>query len=204
MLGRKRTGTTSSGKTRETVIQIDEYEVMVTRKNIKNAYLRVKSSGAKLEVNAPLTMTDAMITRFVLERQDWIEDARSKHLVKEKQMEEAPVMVPFQEREARGRLQRQIRGLILAYEPVMGVKTNGFTIRKMKTRWGSCNVKTGHMSFNFALAFVPEECLRYVVVHEMTHLLEPSHNARFWALMETYLPGSKQLRKQLNQFSTQV
>jgi predicted metal-dependent hydrolase len=83
----------------------------------------------------------------------------------------------------------------------MRVKSEGFTIRKMKTRWGSCNVRTHHLNFNLALARVPRECLEYVVVHELTHLLEASHNANFWNLMEYYLPGSKRLRKKLNEYS---
>ena len=70
-------------------------------------------------------------------------------------------------------------------------------IKKMKTRWGSCNVMSHHLNFNLALAKAPEECVEYVVVHELTHLLEPSHNERFWALMEKYLPKAKTLRKQL-------
>ena len=52
-------------------------------------------------------------------------------------------------------------------------------------------MKSHHLNFNLLLAKVPSECAEYVVVHELTHLLEPSHNARFWSLMEYYLPESK-------------
>ena len=110
------------------------------------------------------------------------------------------MLAPFQEREIRYALKKKLENLIGKWEPVMNVKAQGFTIKKMKTRWGSCNVKSHHLNFNLALARVPEECVEYVVVHELTHLLEPSHNERFWKLMELYLPGSKELRKQLNTF----
>ena len=112
-------------------------------------------------------------------------------------------MAPFMEREMRLRLKMQLQRFIDKWEPVMGVKSAGFTIKKMKTRWGSCNVKSHHLNFNLLLAKVPSECAEYVVVHELTHLLEPSHNARFWSLMEYYLPESKKLRKQLAGFSAQ-
>ena len=71
-------------------------------------------------------------------------------------------------------LKMQLQRLIDKWEPVMGVKSAGFTIKKMKTRWGSCNVKSHHLNFNLLLAKVPSECAEYVVVHELTHLLEPS------------------------------
>ena len=102
-------------------------------------------------------------------------------------------MAPFMEREMRRRLKMQLQRFIDKWEPVMGVKSG----------WGSCNVKSHHLNFNLLLAKVPSECAEYVVVHELTHLLEPSHNARFWSLMEYYLPESKKLRKQLAGFSAQ-
>ena len=83
---------------------------------------------------------------------------------------------------------------------MMGLKPSAVKVNSAKTRWGSCNVNSHHLNFNFALAMVPDECLEYVVVHELTHLLEASHNEKFWSLMEFYLPGSKELRKKLNTF----
>ena len=83
------------------------------------------------------------------------------------------------------------------------MKKNDWILKDGETRWGSCNVKSHHLNFNLLLAKVPSECAEYVVVHELTHLLEPSHNARFWSLMEYYLPESKKLRKQLAGFSAQ-
>lgn len=80
----------------------------------------------------------------------------------------------------------------------MGVKVSGITIRQMKTRWGSCNVKTHHININLALLDKPEECLEYVVVHEMTHILEPSHNQVFWGYMSEFYPDWRRVRRYLN------
>lgn len=181
-------------------IEVDSNSIHVSRKKIKNMYLRIKKDDARIEVSAPLKMKDAQIIAFIKSRRDWINDAKARA---EKLMEkenDIPVLAPFQERELRYALKKRIEELIARWEPVMHVKSNGFTIKKMKTRWGSCNVNSHHLNFNFALAMVPDECLEYVVVHELTHLLEASHNEKFWSLMEFYLPGSKELRKKLNTF----
>lgn len=179
----------------------NRYTIEVTRKRIKNMYLRVKDTAGTLSVSAPYGMSDTEIRKFVESKSDWIERTMQEMLVARQLKEQAPVLAPFMEREIRLELKRQLQRLIDKWEPVMGVKSAGFTIKKMKTRWGSCNVKSHHLNFNLLLAKVPPECAEYVVVHELTHLLEPSHNARFWSLMEYYLPGSKELRKQLAGFS---
>lgn len=179
----------------------NRYTIEVTRKRIKNMYLRVKDTAGTLSVSAPYGMSDTEIRKFVESKSDWIERTMQEMLVARQLKEQEPVLAPFMEREIRLELKRQLQRLIDKWEPVMGVKSAGFTIKKMKTRWGSCNVKSHHLNFNILLAKVPPECAEYVVVHELTHLLEPSHNARFWSLMEYYLPGSKELRKQLAGFS---
>lgn len=188
-------------KIKEDTFVLDDLTVHVIRKQIKHMYLRVREPEGDVEVSAPLRMSDGEVLRFVGERRAWIIKARAHVRERELQRQEAPVLVPFVEREMRYRLKCAIAALLARWEPVMGVKASGFTIRKMKSRWGSCNGKTKHLNFNLALVRVPEVCLEYVVVHELTHLLEPSHNARFWGLMEYYLPGAKRLRRELNSFS---
>ncbi len=88
--------------------------------------------------------------------------------------------------------------LIEKWEAAMGVSTNQLHIQRMKTRWGSCNPRARSIRLNSELAKKPRECLEYVVVHELAHLLEPSHNARFIALMDKFMPNWKQHRAELN------
>jgi predicted metal-dependent hydrolase len=83
----------------------------------------------------------------------------------------------------------KITPLITKWEKLIGVSVARFTIRKMKTKWGSCTPGLGTIRFNLELAKKPVECLEYVVVHELVHLLEPSHNHRFVALMDSFLPN---------------
>ena len=187
---------------KEYILEVDGICVQVIRKQNKNMYLRVKEPEGQVVATVPMQMKDEAVWKFVMEHAAWIREAVSKVKMKEEQQEQLPVEAPFVERENRYRLKRELTLLIDKWEPVMQVQANGFTIRKMKTRWGSCNVQSHHLNFNYALTKVPKECLEYVVVHELTHLLEPSHNERFWRLMEYYLPGAKQLRKRLNTYQT--
>ncbi len=80
----------------------------------------------------------------------------------------------------------------------MGVQVGRVFVQRMKTRWGSCNPESRAIRLNTDLAKKPPECLEYIVVHEMTHLLEPTHNARFSALMDLFMPQWKHLRDALN------
>jgi predicted metal-dependent hydrolase len=89
----------------------------------------------------------------------------------------------------RHQLELAIAPLITKWAPVMGVQVKSFTVRKMKTKWGSCTPSRQTMRFNLELAKKLPICLEYVVVHELVHLLEPSHNHRFKALMDQFLPN---------------
>jgi len=95
-------------------------------------------------------------------------------------------------------LMEDISRLISHWESILGVKSSAFTIRDMKTRWGSCNIRTHKLSFNLQLARKSPKCLEYVVVHELVHLLEGSHNKRFKAYMDHFLPNWRILKKELN------
>jgi predicted metal-dependent hydrolase len=104
----------------------------------------------------------------------------------------------------REELKKALPPLIAKWEPVMGVQVKKFFVQKMKTRWGSCNYTKANVRFNSELAKKPIECLEYVVVHELVHLLEPSHNARFHRLMTQFLPHWKLIKDELNRLPIAV
>lgn len=91
-----------------------------------------------------------------------------------------------------------IPSLIEKWEPVIGVKSKAYSIRDMKTRWGTCNIRTKNICLSLQLAKKPPRCLEYVVVHELVHLLESSHNHVFKAYMDHYLPQWREIKKELN------
>lgn len=96
-------------------------------------------------------------------------------------------------------LRKQIPPLIAKWEPKVGVKVGEVRIRKMKTRWGSCNAAAGRIWLNLELAKKSPACLEYILVHEMIHLLERYHNERFRLLMDTLMPTWQLCRAELNQ-----
>ena len=92
-----------------------------------------------------------------------------------------------------------IPDLISRWQPIVGVQVADWGIKKMKTRWGSCNMQDRRVWLNLELAKKPPHCLEYVLVHEMVHLLERHHNDRFKALMDQFMPQWRLYRDELNQ-----
>ena len=89
----------------------------------------------------------------------------------------------------RARLRERIPDILAEWEPRIGVRVADWRIRRMKTRWGTCNAAARRIWLNSELAKKPLPCLEYIVVHEMAHLVEPSHNERFRAIMDRAMPG---------------
>ncbi len=87
---------------------------------------------------------------------------------------------------------------IRKWEGVIGVRSDQLVIRDMKTRWGTCNIREKKITINLQLAKKPDECLEYVIVHELVHLLEASHNHIFKGYMNLFLPQWKGLKAELN------
>ena len=98
----------------------------------------------------------------------------------------------------RKQIKSAVPPLIEKWEPLLGVKVKQFFVQRMKTKWGGCNSAKGHIRLNTDLAKKPQECLEYIVVHEMVHLLESTHNVRFVALMDDHLPQWQHYRDMLN------
>lgn len=98
----------------------------------------------------------------------------------------------------REQLRNYVPELIEQWQKLMGVRASNFYIQKMKTKWGSCNVQAGNIRLNSELAKKPKECLEYVVVHELAHLIEPTHNVGFVGLLNNLMPNWHSYREQLN------
>lgn len=98
----------------------------------------------------------------------------------------------------RGLLHEAVPAIIEGWEPRLGVKVAGYFLQRMKTRWGGCNRRTRHIRLNTELVKKPKDLLEYVVVHEMLHLVEPTHSARFVGLLDRHYPGWREARAELN------
>ena len=153
-----------------------------------------------VHVSAPIGMPKAEVERFVEEHRDWIAEARKSTY--ERQVKRAafynqlPLRTQAQADDALRRLKVLIEPMVERHSKEMGVKPSIVYYKTMISRWGTCNVKDKSVCFSAYVLLLPEWCVEHVVVHELCHLLEPSHNARFHALMDKYFPRWKEARKQ--------
>lgn len=90
------------------------------------------------------------------------------------------------------------------YEKIMGVHAEQLRIKKMKTRWGTCNIEAKRIWINYELIKYPIECLEHIVVHELTHLLETNHTPRFYTLLGKYYPNFRENDKLIKEFSKKI
>ena len=89
--------------------------------------------------------------------------------------------------------------LIRKWERKLRVKVKGYFLQRMKTKWGSCNHRAGYIRLNTELVKKPKDLLEYVIVHEMAHLIEPAHSARFIAILDRHYPSWREARAELNE-----
>lgn len=99
----------------------------------------------------------------------------------------------------RQQLKAIVPAIVAKWEPVMNVQVRDVRIKRMKTKWGTCNIQQQRIWLNLELIRTPPHCLEYVIVHEMTHLLERLHNERFHKLIEHFLPTYKNAKRDLKQ-----
>jgi len=219
-------------------VSAGRFEVTVTRKRMKNIYLRVLPPDGRLAVSAPLNTGDAEIRRFIESRADWILKQRTRVLSTrapalengetipcfgarltlrvlpcsgrakaERTGELLTLSVKPEANEAarkktlngwyRAELIRAAEAMLPDCERAVGKRAGELKVRDMKTRWGTCNIKTAAITLNLRLAEKPPECLRYVLTHELCHLHEAGHGERFWRRMDAYFPDWKRVRKLL-------
>ena len=96
-------------------------------------------------------------------------------------------------------LHEQVPKLISKWERKLKVEVRGYFLQRMKTKWGSCNHRAGHIRLNTELVKKPKDLFEYVVVHEMTHLIEPTHSDRFIAILAKHYPTWREARAELNE-----
>lgn len=222
---------------------INDIQIEIQKKKIKNMYLRVLPPKGRVCISAPLKVSDAEIKRFALSKIDWIVMQQTKLLDRQTPVEleyvtgedvyvwgrkyHLKVISPstsnivridgdtvllqmkkistIEQRAGilndcyREALKQEIPALITKWEKVIGVKANTWNIRDMKTRWGTCNVRDKKICLNLQLAKKHPKCLEYVVIHELVHLLEQSHNSVFKAYMDQFLPAWRRVKAELNE-----
>ena len=178
------------------IIYIDGLEVELTRKRIKRINMRIKEPDGRIVISAPYLVPEREVVSFVRSRRDWID----KNVARVRARAEAhPKPADRAEKEAmRAALKRRIEVRLPVIEEATGLYCNGWTVRDMHTRWGSCNVNTHHINLSLMLATRSDAELDYVILHELVHTVVPGHGPDFYAMMDRFMPGWKKIRKTLN------
>lgn len=174
---------------------VDGIEAHIVRKRVKNVNLRIARDGSHVDVSAPSWVSDSEVEAFIRSKSAWI----ASHMAQAAQtpMARAAQATPEEVAAWRETVSACVPALVAAWEPIMGVKAGKLAYRNMTSRWGSCQPATGRICINVRLALYPPECLEYVVVHELCHLLERGHGPRFHQLMDAFMPDWKQRRAKL-------
>lgn len=195
----------------------DAIPVCVTRKRVRNLNLRVRADGS-VTLSIPLHATAGRAQAFLDGRSAWIRANVEKRRVQTQERElakgrlkqsyplwgrlvDAPAGNGLSDEQIediyRSELEQKLPEVIMWMESQIGAHANKWRLRSMKSRWGSCTPKTGWIRINTRLAAYPPECLAYVVAHELAHLLEPSHNARFHAIVARAIKDEKSVTARL-------
>ena len=173
--------------------------IKLTYRRTRRLSMHIVKNG-DVHVSAPYGMSKREIESFINEHQEWIEAARKRTDERQKQrsvfFNKLPLATKAQKNEATERVRSLVEPMVEHHARIIGVKPTSVRYRPMISRWGVCNVKERRICYSTYLLLLPDWCVEHVVVHELCHLLEPSHNARFHALMDKYFPKWKEARKE--------
>ena len=180
---------------KEKLVFVDDLEIRVIYKRIRTTRLHVKPPDGRIEISTPPGTSDSEIATFVRRKRAWIDDVRRKQAASPMSLAESAT--PEQVKQWRAVVEECTPALVAAWEPILGVKAKTLAYRNMKSRWGSCQPATGRICINVRLALYPPECLEYVVVHELCHLLVRGHGPDFHKLMTSVMPDWRQRKAKL-------
>ena len=173
--------------------------IQLTYRRTSRLSMRIVKNG-DVHVSAPIGMSKKEIEAFISQHQEWIVEARKKTAERQKQridfFNQLSLAKNPQKVEATEKVSAMIEPLVEHYSEVIGVTPSSIRYKPMKSRWGMCNVKDRSICFSMYLLLLPNRSVEHVVVHELCHLLEPSHNVRFHALMDKYYPKWREVRKE--------
>ena len=154
-----------------------------------------------VHVSVPFGVPREAVMEFITKNQDWIAKAKMKTSEHEKQraafFSRLPLVTPSQVNEAMKQLKAIVEPMVEKYAKMMGVHPSAVSYKPTTSRWGQCNLKDRSINISTYLLLFPEWCIEHVVVHEMCHLLEPNHSARFHALMDKYFPRWREARREM-------
>ena len=177
-----------------------EIRISVIRSARKSLGLEVRDANTVL-ARIPTRVSDRELKAFVENHRSWILEKTEVMAEREEKRKSTPAPPPeLLSKTDRMKIQLKIGKRVRHYCETMGVTVGYVTVKNQKTRWGSCSAK-GNVNFNYQLAFLPEELLDYVVIHELAHRHHMDHSRAFWAEVEKYCPDYRERRAALKEYS---
>lgn len=223
-------------------MRINNYEVEINKKQVKNINLKVYPD-LKIKASVPENMDMEKVERMINSKEDWIKNQLKRYKEQKRitkrdyvsgenhylngkryilkvynsnttsiKIENSKTIGMYisksssiEKREKlmhnfyRQNLEKKLNTFVPKWEDKIGVKANNYTIRKMKNKWGSCNIEKKEINFNLELAKKKDSEIQYVVIHELLHLVEPNHNDNFRNLLYKYCPKWENYDETLNE-----
>ena len=177
-----------------------EIRISVIRSARKSLGLEVRDANTVL-ARIPTRVSDRELKDFVENHRSWILEKTAVMAEREENRKSTPAPPPeLLSKTDRMKIQLKIGKRVRHYCEAMGVTVGYVTVKNQKTRGGSCSAK-GNVNFNYQLAFLPDELLDYVVIHELAHRRHMNHSRAFWAEVEKYCPDYLERREQLKEYS---
>ena len=178
--------------------------IQVTYRRTSRLSMRIVKNG-DVHVSVPIGLPRRKVEAFIEAHRDWIERARKKTLERQQLRADFFSRLPLSTRQevddAVQRLKTLVEPMIARYAEKMGVNPSRVYYKPTISRWGLCNVKTRTICISAYVLLLPEWCVEHIVVHELCHLLEPSHNNHFYQLMDRYFPRWREARKETRRIS---
>lgn len=166
--------------------------------------MRIVKNG-DVHVSVPYGVPKDMVEKFIDDNRQWIVKARQRLSEHQEQSDSFFSQLPLSTRQEREEVLRRMREiippLVERHARVMGVQPKTIYYSATTSRWGVCYPKRGRIGFSVYLLLLPDWCIEHVVVHELCHMLEPSHNARFHALMDRFFPRWREARAETRRVS---
>lgn len=173
--------------------------IQLTYRRTSRLSMRIVKNG-DVHVSAPIGMSKKEVEAFIVQHSEWIVEAKKKTAERQKQRAEfykqLPLTTRTQKEEALLRLKALVEPMVERHAKEMDVRLSVVHYKPMISRWGMCKVKDRSVCISTYVLLLPEWCVEHIVVHELCHLLEPSHNARFHALMDKFFPKWREARKE--------
>lgn len=177
----------------------EHYNITITYRRTKRLTMRIGTQG-DVRISAPIGYPRREIEQFIKEHTDWIKTAIQKTADRQTRrnafFDQLPLNTPQQCHEATQRLDALIKPLVEKHAKQIGVKPSSIFYSASISKWGTCYTKTRRLQFSAYLLLLPTWCVEHVVVHELVHLIEPSHNQHFYQLMDKYFPRWREARQE--------